>query len=286
MTIKDLLVQGNALLKGHVDAPFLDARLLLEHILGISHTRLLLRVGNSVDQESVKRFHRALNRRLNGECTAYIIGYKEFWGLPFIITPDVLVPRPDTETLVETALNFIKQGWMESVLELCTGSGAVAVSLKREVPYLSVTAGDVSRKALAVARENAQHLQADVTFVYSDLFEHIEGRFDLIVANPPYIPTCVIETLAREVQNEPRLALDGGEDGLVLIRRIIASVIEHLYPRGVLLIEAAPEQMIAIREMMSRYRNIQTFCDLAGRERVIAGTGSDLGLALSILNSP
>ncbi|MDR0786061.1 MAG: peptide chain release factor N(5)-glutamine methyltransferase [Treponema sp.] len=271
MTVRDLLKQGNALLKDRVEAPSLDTRLFLESVLSVSHTRLLLRLDETVDEGSVECFHRALNRRLNGECTAYIVGYKEFWGLPFATSRSVLVPRPDTETLVEAALDFIKRGRIQTVLELCTGSGAVAVSLKRECPFLTVTAGDVSQDALVVARNNARCLSADVSFVHSDLFERIAGRFDMIAVNPPYIPTRVIETLAREVQNEPRLALDGGEDGFVLIRRIVASAAEHLRPHGVLLIEAAPEQMSAIREMMNRYREVQTFRDLAGRERVIVG---------------
>ncbi|MDR0644418.1 MAG: peptide chain release factor N(5)-glutamine methyltransferase [Treponema sp.] len=271
MTVRELLEQGNAQLKGRVDTPFLDTRLLLEHVLHISHTQLLLRMDTLVDEESAQSFWQALNRRFAGECVAYIIGRKEFWGLPFAVSPSVLVPRPDTETLMEAALNFVKQGGVETVLELCTGSGAVAVSLKHECPFLTVTASDVSQEALAIARKNAQHLQTDISFVHSDLFEHIGERFDMIAANPPYVPTGAIESLSREAQNEPRLALDGGGDGLDLIRKIIASAPSHLQTRGVLLLEAGPNQMPAIQEMMNGYRETRIFRDLAGRERVIAG---------------
>ncbi|MDR1216315.1 MAG: peptide chain release factor N(5)-glutamine methyltransferase [Treponema sp.] len=275
MTIRNLLKQGNALLRNHVDAPSLDARLILGHILNASHTQLLGRIDESVDREAIERFQHALNRRLDGECTAYILGYKEFWGLPFVITSAVLVPRPDTETLVSVALDFIRQRRGNSVLELCTGSGAVGISLKRERPALTVTASDVSRDALEIARQNARNLQADIRLVHGDLFERIEGCFDLIVANPPYIPTRELAALPREVQKEPRLALDGGEDGLALIRRIIASAPNHLTPQGMLLLEIDPSQTPAVRDLLTRFREVQTFRDLAGAERVIAASTAE-----------
>jgi release factor glutamine methyltransferase len=272
MTIKNLLKQGNTLLRNHVDAPYLDTRLILGHILNASHTQLLMRIDEPVDTETIERFQHALNRRLDGECTAYILGYKEFWGLSFMTTPAVLVPRPDTETLVSAALGFIRQGRGTSVLELCTGTGAVGISLKHECPFLTVTAGDISQDALDVACKNARNLQTDVSFVHSDLFERIEGCFDMVIANPPYIPTRELATLPREVQNEPRLALDGGEDGLALIRRIIAGATDRLRPRGLLLLETDPNQTSAVRDLLTQFQEVQTFRDLAGAERVIAAS--------------
>jgi release factor glutamine methyltransferase len=270
MNIRNLIMQGNAALNDRVDSPFLDARLLLGHVLGISLTRLFLRMDDLVDKDTEERFWAVLNRRLGGECIAYITGYKEFWSLRFRVNRSVLVPRADTETLVEAALGFIERGRVETVLELCTGSGAVGISLKLEKLFLAVTMSDVSQDALAVARENARELQADAVFIQSDLFESIDGRFDMIMANPPYVPTGALESLPLEVRNEPRLALDGGEDGLDLIRRIVEDALTYLNRGGVLLMEADPDQMRKIREIAAQYKETWTVRDLTGAERVIA----------------
>jgi release factor glutamine methyltransferase len=273
MTVADVLALGVNRLKNHTDTPALDARLLLADILRLEPVRLLLSSDDPVCGEAQAAYEQALERRLDGECVAYITGSKEFWGLPFLVNPSVLVPRPDTETLVEAALTVIRQD--AALLELCTGSGAVAIALKKECPALSVKATDISAAALETARKNAARLQADVCFAESDLFDRITGVFDLIVANPPYIPTGVIASLPAEVRREPRLALDGGEDGLDLIKRIIAEAKRHLKPAGVLLMEASPPQMPAIAELLrvgGYQQDVRVYQDIAGLDRVIGGT--------------
>jgi release factor glutamine methyltransferase len=189
----------------------------------------------------------------------------------FMVNPSVLVPRPDTETLVEAALQTT--GTARSALDLCTGSGAVAIALKRERPALTVTASDISPAALEAARTNAENLHTEIRFVESDLFDRVEGCFDLIVSNPPYIPTAWIASLAPEVQKEPRLALDGGGDGLDLVKKIILGAKTRLNPGGMLLMEADSRQMPAIGELLrgGGYQKVRAYRDLAGLERVIGG---------------
>jgi release factor glutamine methyltransferase len=293
-TVKDLLAEGIGLLKkNNIDAPKLDARLLLENTLGLDHTRLLLAESTPVPADAQTAYNDAIRRRLAGECVAYIVGHKEFWGIQLTVTSAVLVPRPDTETLVEAALQEIKQlppapskqdslspsssipSSITYCLDLCTGSGAVAIALKRELPVLSITASDISKAALDVARANALRLQTDISFIQSNLFDNfpVSARFDIMVSNPPYVPTPLIDALSPEVKHEPLLALDGGNDGLLLIRKIITDAKPHLNAPGILLMEADPAQMPAIADHLRAhgYHDIKTYPDLAGNERVIRG---------------
>jgi release factor glutamine methyltransferase len=294
MTIREALIHGAALLKAAgIPTPTLDASLLLGDILNMGKVRLILAGPEPLDDGSYQKFERSLERRCAGECAAYILGRKEFHGLDFTVSADVLVPRPDTETLADAALSRIDELSHEalpsplSLLDLCTGSGALAVSLKHERPALQVWASDISGKALALARENANRLLKDeeppIRFIESDLFDRIEKAsgpapanpppFDLIVSNPPYIPTALIAALSPEVRGEPRIALDGGEDGLDLIRRIVADAPGFLNPGGTLLLEADPAQMTAVSHLLEErgYSDIQTYKDLTGEPRVIGG---------------
>ncbi|MDR2193401.1 MAG: peptide chain release factor N(5)-glutamine methyltransferase [Treponema sp.] len=270
-TVNALLTEGKARLKGRVDTPDSDARLLLAAVLCMDRTRLALAALDAVPEEAEAAYKKALERRLSGECVAYIVGYKEFWGLRLTVNHAALVPRPDTETLVESALTDM--GAARSCLDLCTGSGAVAIALKHERPHLAVTASDLSKDALDVARANAEAHHMDIRWIESDLFERIEGCFDMIVSNPPYIPTSMIAELAPEVQHEPHIALDGGADGLAIIKHIIVEAKPHLNQGGILLMEADPRQMPAIAALLRDhgYRALRTYTDLSGRERVIGG---------------
>ena len=322
MTIKDALEEGKRLLRApstssFIDTSDLDAALLLSEVLHTTREELITKKDESVTEGERKKFLELLERRRSGECIAYIIGRREFRGIEFTVNPGVLVPRPDTETLVEAALEYI-DSWQEkkpgssahgtahdglSLMDLCTGSGAVAISLKNERPVLHVTASDISPEALETATLNAArlldgHLADDIqgsirkdftttaqkahegkrkqyhyiSFIQSDLFENIAGKFNIIVSNPPYIPTGIIDTLQPEVRREPRLALDGGGDGLDLIRKIISQAPEHLSPGGILLLEAAPEQMPIIRTLLEKehFNNIKIHKDLSDCERVIS----------------
>ena len=288
MTVGEALAEGKRLLRSpcataFIDTPDLDAALLLAEILQAGRTELIVRAHEDIAEQDRAKFLRLVERRRSGECAAYILGRKEFRGLMFSVNPHVLVPRPDTETLVEKALDCIDsiaaQGNI-SLLDLCTGSGAVAISLKSERPFLSVSASDISAGALETAALNAARLLDEglsakgppVRFMQSDIFNNIPGKFDIIVSNPPYIPSGEIPALAPELRWEPRLALDGGGDGLSLIREIISRSPERLLPGGLLLLEAGLGQIPAIRALLeaNRFSGIRVYKDLAGKERVIS----------------
>ncbi|MDR1105636.1 MAG: peptide chain release factor N(5)-glutamine methyltransferase [Treponema sp.] len=295
VTVQAALAEGSRLFReagraecpaADISAPALDASLFLASVLDTDRSSLLSAGPRLLSPDSYGRFLKLVERRLSGECTAYILGKKEFWGLDFFVSPAVLVPRPDTEILVEAALEHIagrqsgKEGEGIRVLDLCTGSGAVAVSLKHECPGADLTASDISEAALAVARENARRLLkkgpsgADaIRFVKSDLFDGIACLFDLVTANPPYIPSGELADLAPEVRGEPRLALDGGKDGLDIAGRLVAQARDRLTRGGVLLVEADPRQMAALAGIFEKngYRNIRRRRDLSGLERVIEG---------------
>jgi release factor glutamine methyltransferase len=278
MTCREALNAGSALLRSSgLESPSLDASLFMADLLAVERSRLPLLEDRELSPELYRRFRERLERRRAGECAAYILGRREFMGLDLAVTAEVLVPRPDTETLVEAALAWIDhpdspRGSL-SVLDLCTGSGAVAEALKHERPDLILWASDISAGALAVAEANARRLLGPdkITFVRSDLFKAITGSFDLIAANPPYIPAGELESLPREVRGEPVLALDGGEDGLALIRPLIAGARDRLKQGGALFMEADPRQMPAITGILENcgYRNIRIRKDLPGRDRVI-----------------
>lgn len=297
MTVGEAAIRGAALLRdAGLATPALDASLLLADILNTDKTGLIRAGLEPLADDVYRRFEQALERRRAGECVAYILGRKEFRGLDFAVTADVLVPRPDTETLVEAALSLIDERTRAAspppaaLLDLCTGSGALAVTLKHERPALRVCASDISGKALVVARKNALKIlqpmeggELPILFIESDLFDRIGKaavpdfpgpvRFDFIISNPPYVPTAVLAALAPEVRREPPLALNGGEDGLDLIRRIIAEAPPFLCPGGTLLMEADPDQIKTIARILESrgYSDIQIYRDLAGQMRVIGG---------------
>jgi release factor glutamine methyltransferase len=292
MTIGDALREGAERLRSAgAESPGLDAALLLAFALKTTREKLILMDGALLDNHRAVDFGRLLDRRLAGECAAYILGFKEFWGLDFAVTPDVLVPRPDTETLVEAALAALspfaalspaEQAGRPSpaLLDLCTGSGAVAIALKHELPFLEAYATDISPTALAIARKNAARLLGEggaggpLHFLEGDLFQAVPPlRFDLITANPPYLRSSEIPGLPREVRFEPPLALDGGEDGLDLARRILEAAPAFLKSGGRLLMEADPRQMPALALIVTKkgYRDLRLHRDLSGSDRVIEG---------------
>jgi release factor glutamine methyltransferase len=223
--------------KKGVDAPRLTGELLLSHALRCDRIRLYLDFDKPLAEPELAAFRDLVKRRADGEPTAYLVGKREFWGRPFRVTPAVLVPRPETELLVEAALAVLPAGG--SALDLCTGTGAIAISLALEKAGASVVATDLSPEALAVARENAAALGAAVELLEGDLFAPLPAgrRFDVVVSNPPYVPAGELAGLSREVKREPRLALDGGADGLDLLRRIAADAPRWLAPGGTLLLE-------------------------------------------------
>ena len=220
-----------------VDAPRLTAEILLAHALTCDRIRLYLDFDKPLGAPELSAFRELVRRRAAGEPTAWLTGRREFLGHAFQVTPDVLVPRPETELLVEAALGRLPPGG--ALLDLCTGSGCIAISVALARPDARVVATELSPAALAVARENATALGAKVEFLEGDLDGPIpEGeRFDVIVSNPPYVPTGEIAGLSREVRKEPRMALDGGVDGLETLRRIVSCAPSRLRREGLLVVE-------------------------------------------------
>ena len=223
--------------KGGVDAPRLTAEILLAHALTCDRVRLYLDFDKPLGAPELAAYRELVRRRAAGEPTAWLTGRREFLGRSFRVDPRVLVPRPETELMVEAALDLLPEAG--AALDLCTGSGCIAVSLALSRPGARVTATEISPGALALARENAAALGAPVDFLEGDLFAPLppDLRFDLVVSNPPYVPAGEIEGLSREVRREPRIALDGGPDGLDVVRRVVAGAPVRLRPGGALVVE-------------------------------------------------
>ena len=250
----------------------LDARLLLEELCGTDRNDLLVHGDRPVTEEQEKNYVHQIELRSRHIPLQHITGYQEFMGLRFKVTPDVLIPRQDTETLVEEVLKNLHDGMR--ILDLCTGSGCILLSLLRYSNDCVGVGADLSRKALAVAEENAGTLGLSAEFVQGNLFEPVTGKFEIIVSNPPYIPSNVIPTLMEEVrEHDPLIALDGKEDGLYFYREIIGKASEYLYPGGMLFLEIGCEQAGAVAELMKNagYRDVTVCKDLAGLDRVVSG---------------
>lgn len=276
-TIGDLVTWATDDFRGRgIDNPRLDAELLVAHALHTTRMQLIIDRDRPVIAGELAALRELVKRRRAREPVAYLLGEREFYGRRFRVDSRVLIPRPDTETLVEVALERSRHASMYArVLDLCTGSGCVAITLARQRPTTQVTGADLSEDALAVARDNALRLGAyNVAFVKSDLFASVKGPFELVTANPPYIPTPEVETLDVDIKAfEPRLALDGGEAGLAIARRLVAEAPRHLVPGGALAIEIGAGQADAVRELFREagFTDISAAKDYGGIERVVSG---------------
>ena len=261
-----------------IESPRLEAELLLGHALGMTRIQMIVQSETVPSTSELGRFRDLVRRRRTSEPTAYLLGQKEFYGLLFKIDRRVLVPRPDTETLVEVALERTRpRSVYGQALDLCTGSGCVAIAFSRHRPTWFVTGVDISADALMVAEENALRLGniLSLAWVNSDLFAALPAqRFELITANPPYIPTSVCEGLDSTVRDfEPRLALEGGADGLDVIRRLVHDAPERLEPNGILASEIAYDQAAVVTDLFSKRGFVEVNCrkDYGGRDRVVSG---------------
>ena len=218
--------------------PQIDSRWIAEDTLNMTRTELHFEATRSIEPDMFERLEERLQRRAQGEPVQYILESAYFMGLQFHVDSRVLIPRQDTETLVESVIVALHEFPEPRVLDLCAGSGAIGLSLKSLLPKARITLADISRDALEVVRRNAHDLNVDVDIRHGDLFKAVgKDRFDLIASNPPYIPHEDLALLQREVQKEPMLALDGGEDGLDIYRRIAAEATEHLNPGGFIYLE-------------------------------------------------
>lgn len=257
-----------------VETPRLDAEVLLAHLLGENRLYLYVHYDKPLNPTELEAYRDFVRRRAAREPIAYITGTREFMGLSFTVTPEVLVPQPDTETLVSAAKERLKGRGAAHTADLGTGSGAIALSLLHLLPEISAVATDLSPAALKVAEENAARLNlaARVVFYHGDLFAPLTGQtFDAILSNPPYIPRGDIEGLPPEVLAEPRLALDGGADGLDFYRRIVREARTFLRPGGFLALEAGQGEAAAILALAEEYGwgQEEIVKDLAGIERVV-----------------
>jgi len=254
--------------------PRREAEALLHIVLGCEHSHLIAHAEEAIDASKARLAQDGFARRRSGEPIAYITGWREFYGIPLRVTPDVLIPRPETELLVELALGRLAARSSARVLELGTGSGAIAVALAHERPDLAIVATDISEAALAIARRNARDQGAAIVLVNSDWFEALgPERFDLIVSNPPYVAASDAHLERGDVRFEPRLALVGGEDGLACIRTIAARAQSRLEPGGWLILEHGYDQGARCIELLRElgYTDVEDFEDLAGVPRVCAG---------------
>lgn len=261
------------LMRAGVDEYALDARLLLECVCNTDHSTLLAHPDRELSQEEEALYSSYTDRRADREPVAYILGKWDFMGLEFKVNRNVLIPEQDSEFLVEEALRHCEDGM--KVLDLCTGSGCIALSILHYTNETKAHCTDISNEALLVAKENAEDLGvADrCEFELTDLFPKNNEKYDIVVSNPPYIATNVIESLAPEVRDhEPRLALDGDEDGLTFYRRIIGGAGDYLFSSGYLILEIGYDQAEAVTGLLKengKYHEIEVVKDFSGNDRVV-----------------
>ena len=263
-----------------VDTARLDAEVLMGHVLGLTREQLLSAADFRLNDVELRQYREHLARRVEREPIAYITGRQEFWSLEFRVLPDVLIPRPETERLIETALALARelpQLHPLQVLDIGTGSGVIAVSLAKELPSAVIWATDISPAALEIAGNNAacNGVAARVRLFHGDLFDAIgefTGRFALIVSNPPYIRSAEIDALEPEVSRwEPRGALDGGADGLDFYRRIVRQAGDYLAPNGAVVVEVSADMGKEVSGLFTAggYTDVAIVRDYAGRDRVV-----------------
>ena len=276
MTIKQALIKGVTVLKlEKVSTPKLKARLLLQYVLKKPRQYLIVYDNQKLTEKEEQDYLEYIELLTQGEPIEHITHQKEFMKLNFYVDENVLIPRQDTEVLVEEVMNIAKKIRAKKILDLCTGSGAIAVSLAKYLENIQLTALDISGKALDIAIANAKnnHVQDKITFVESNLFQDLgQEKYDIIVSNPPYIRRKELETLDREVRREPRLALDGGEDGLDFYREIIDRGYEYLKYGGYICLEIGYDQKEEVMQIIKdKKQYIDTYCkkDLYDNDRVI-----------------
>ncbi len=276
MTIKEALTKGTIMLKGeNLDSPSIKARLLLQDILNKPRQYLLVHDAENIPEEKAKEYFINIKKVKKGTPIEHITHLKEFMKMNFYVNENVLIPRQDTEILVEESIKIAKRINAKKILDLCTGSGAIAISIAKYIKDSEVTATDISKEALRVAKRNAvtNEVQNQITFIESDLFEKIgKTKFDMIISNPPYIKKEVIKELDKEVQKEPIIALDGGYDGLKFYKKIANKAYEYLKFGGYLCLEIGYDQKESVTEIIQyeeKYNKIYSKKDLCDNDRII-----------------
>ncbi|MBE5777709.1 MAG: peptide chain release factor N(5)-glutamine methyltransferase [Clostridiales bacterium] len=276
MTIGEALTHSRILLEKHgIPDPETDSLLLVSHIAGLDMLMTRLEKNRPLTTEQEQRLSSLLLSRTQRKPLQYLLGEQWFYGRRFIVDKRVLIPRQETESLCSLAISFLTDRKNGIALDLCTGSGAIAVTLAAECPHIQVYASDLSPDALDVARMNATANQVTVSFCEGDLFEAVsEGlRFDVIISNPPYIPSADCKNLQQEVLKEPVMALDGGGDGLDFYRRIVTEAPHYLKPGGALMMEIGYDQGEKVSSMCvnAGYVDVLVHRDLYGQQRMVTG---------------
>lgn len=276
MTIRETIRKGMIELKSNnINTPKLKARLLMQYILNKPRQYLLVYDDQILTLRQEVNYFKAIKKLIKGVPLQHITHQQEFMKMNFYVDENVLIPRPDTEILVEEVIEIAKKTNAKEILDLCTGSGAIAISLAKYIENSNITAVDISEKALNVAEKNAKTnlVQNQITFVKSDLFQSLpQEKYDIIVSNPPYIKKDVIETLDKDVRQEPRIALDGGTDGLDFYKKIIRQGYEFLKYKGYLCLEIGYDQKIDVIELIEneeKYIDTYSKKDLYGNDRIV-----------------
>ena len=274
MTIKQTLAKGMIILKSNnIDSPKLKARLLLQYVLKKTRQYLIVYDNEEVGKKEQWEYFVNIDKLAKVVPLQHITHTQEFMKMDFYVDENVLIPRPDTEILVEEVINIAKRIDKPQILDLCTGSGAIAISIAKNVQNAEVYAIDISEKALDIASKNAQRLEANVKFIKSDLFKNLKNmKFDIIVSNPPYIKKEDIKFLSEDVKKEPQIALDGGYDGLDFYRKISKQAIDYLKFGSFLCFEIGYDQKEEVTEIIEKLEHYKgTYCkkDLCGNDRII-----------------
>lgn len=281
MKIQEIIKEANKKLKeNEIEDPSFIARILLQFILQMDRTELMLKQTQEIEEKRIQEYKEAIQEIIEGKPLQYITKRQEFYGLDFYVDENVLIPQPDTEILVEEVLTIAKVKENPKLLDICTGSGAIGITLAANLEKAEITMSDISRNALEVAKKNAKENEVNekVKLVQSNLFEKIQDNYFIIVSNPPYIETEVIKTLSKQVQQEPILALDGGKDGLDFYRKLIEEAPGYLEEGGYLCLEIGYNQKEAVLKLIQengKYTHSYSKKDLAGNDRIIIGTIGD-----------
>ena len=277
MTYQEANQKGRTILTEHqIEDAAVDAWLLMEFVTGMSRTRFFVDGMSQMKSEEEERYFQLIEKRAGRIPLQHLTGVQEFMGFEFMVNEHVLVPRQDTELLVLEAEKQLRSSSGENleVLDMCTGSGCIAISLKARNPQIQCIAADISEKALEMAKKNAEKMQSEIVFVHTDMFSNITGTFDMIVSNPPYIPTKVIESLEEEVRlYDPISALDGKEDGLYFYRILAKESPRFLKDGGWIYMEIGHDQSASVEALLKEagFEEIRTEKDLAGLDRVVCG---------------
>ena len=277
-TVGDVLVWTTDRFKeSSMKSPRLEAEILLASVLKCDRVTIYMDYQKPLDEDERKRYRELVKKRISGQPTAYLVGHREFWSLDFEVNPDVLIPRPETELLVEIALELLKNLANPSIADIGTGSGCIAIALAKERKDARIVATDISSKALATAEANARRHGSRIEFVRGELIEPLRGKytFDLVVSNPPYIALKNGPQAEPDViKHEPYIALAGGDDGLAIIRPLVAGAPEIIRPEGRLIMETAMDQAVKVKTLMEetgKYEHVEIRQDLAGLDRAVYG---------------